>query len=188
MKQLITAIAALMAVVAMSSQAHALEFGPKFKYCDVKVSTKNGGKKNVELLLLSGATTRGTIACKGTNGKNYKSNIVIPMLGVGLGVGVCDMDVDLSIVGADLGLDLTRKNVRKIMKIADIGPIVPGKRSLAVTASADLEDIGAEVGIGNITYGKGCAHLVGLRFGYMYEEGAYDKMIKRRQEQMQTQH
>lgn len=185
MKTLLTAAAALFTVLAISSQAQALDFAPAFKSCEVK--TKGS---NTSLVLLGGSETRGTITCKKSNGKKVYQNIVVPMVGLSLGVGHCSMEMDLSFAGADLGIDLTKKNIRDIFVLADIGPVVPGKRSLAVVLpSVDLENAGASAAIGNITYGKGCLQLASVKIGGMYDAEAYDRKKaerKARQEQMQN--
>lgn len=180
MKNIFTTAAAVLAAFLVSSLAQAS--GPKFSSCSV--STQG---TNTSLILIGGSETRGTITCNGTDGKRYASNIVIPMFGANLGIGHCAMDIDLSLVSADLGFDLTRRNVQQLIALAEVGPVVPGHSSLAVSVQADFDSVGVSAGIGNVTYGKGCVQLASLRFGRMWDEESYDKKKAEREARRQQQ-
>ncbi len=180
MKNIFTTTAALFVALLVSFEAQAS--GPKFSSCSV-----NTEGTNTSLVLIGGSETRGTITCNGTDGKRYASNIVIPMFGANIGIGHCAMEIDLSLVSADLGFDLTRKNVQQLIALAEVGPVVPGHSSLAVSVQADFDSVGVSAGIGNVTYGKGCVQLASLRFGKMWDEQAYDKNQAEREARRQQQ-
>lgn len=169
MNKVLMKAAAIGAAILFCAQAQAIE--PKFSSCSLKTEGTN-----TSLVVIGASETRGTIACTGTNGKQYASDIVVPMFGLNIGVGHCSMELDLSFVSADLGIDLTRRNVHQLIALADVGPVIPGKRSLAVTVQADIENVGVSAGIGNVTYGKGCVQFASLRFGRMWDADSYDQM------------
>ena len=178
MNKVFTTAAAVLAAFLVSIQAQAS--GPKFSSCSV--STQG---TNTSLILIGGSETRGTITCKGTDGKRYASDIVIPMFGANLGIGHCAMDINLSMVSADLGFNLTRKNVQQLIALAEVGPVVPGHSSLAVSVQADFDSVGVAASIGNVTYGKGCVQLASLRFGKMWDAKTYDEKQAEREARRQ---
>jgi hypothetical protein len=182
MRLSLTRLGVAISLLLIAGVAQAANFSPAFKACEL---TTVGS--NTSLVLIGGAETRGFITCEKTNGQVVAQQVVLTMAGLSLGVGHCSMDVEISLVGADLGINLTSKTIRELLLIAEIGPVVPGKSSLAAAVTLDLENVGASVAIGNVTYGNGCLQLAALRFGAIYDAGAYDRrQEERRQQQMES--
>lgn len=194
MKKLLTIATMAIAALAISSQAQAYD-GPSFSKCVIETSGVEGS-----LLILGGSATRGTIKCKKTNGSWVAQNVVLPMGGINLGfktdnplsflgsllVRQCPMDVKMTLVGAELNINLTPTVLNKIirlMKVVEVmNPVKPGQTGVA-TLGINNADFGVFAGLGRINYSDSCVKIASVQFGALVDEGTYDRRQQERMEQ-----
>lgn len=185
MKKTLTSLAiAATAIFSMSTSALALEFGPKVKWCSVSVDGIH------ESLLMGYSFATGDLDCKYLDGSKSSEPVALKVYSFGLQAGNCDMNLYAKAAGADLGLNIFKKDILQAFAGVEIfnpvNSVLKNKqKTLSASVLVDINNIGAAAVLAEATYGRGCAIGAKVNIGKLKTGKAYHKAVARHERMLE---